>query len=89
MMTKADLCAQVMAVAAVSPSPAAVTETVNVALGDRSYPIYIGEGLLDNGELLRRHIPGKRVLVVTNETIAPLYLERWDPAPPPPAQIDR
>ncbi|KAK9908689.1 hypothetical protein WJX75_001464 [Coccomyxa subellipsoidea] len=50
--------------------------TVEVPLGDRSYPIYIGQGLLDQGELLQRHIPGKRVLIVTNETIAPLYLER-------------
>lgn len=50
--------------------------TVDVPLGDRSYPIYIGQRLLDQGELLRRHIPGKRVLVVTNETIAPLYLEK-------------
>lgn len=53
-----------------------VLKTVNVELGDRSYPIYIGNGLLvENGDLLRKHIPGKRVLVVTNETIAPLYLE--------------
>jgi hypothetical protein len=51
-------------------------KVVDVDLGDRSYPIYIGQGLLDQGELLRRHIPGKRVLVVTNETVAPLYLER-------------
>lgn len=49
---------------------------VEVELGDRSYPIYIGRDLLSQGELLRRHIPGKRVLVITNETIAPLYLER-------------
>lgn len=54
-----------------------VLKTVNVELGDRSYPIYIGNGLLDtNSELLRKHIPGKRVLVVTNDTIAPLYLEK-------------
>ncbi len=51
-------------------------KTVQVDLGDRSYPIYIGVGLLDHGELLRKHIPGKRVLIVTNETIAPLYLEK-------------
>ena len=53
--------------------------TVNVSLGDRSYPIYIGRGLLDRPELLQRHIPGKKVLVVTNETIAPLYLDRLEP----------
>lgn len=49
---------------------------VEVDLGDRSYPIYIGAGLLDRGDLLARHIPGQRVLVVTNTTIAPLYLDR-------------
>lgn len=54
-----------------------VSKTVDVPLGDRSYPIYIGEGLLDRGELLQQHVPGKRVLIVTNETIAPLYLERY------------
>jgi hypothetical protein len=54
-------------------------KTVDVHLGDRSYPIYIGTGLLDKGELLRKHIPGKRVLIVTNETIAPLYLEKYGP----------
>ena len=31
---------------------------------------------MDNGELIRRHIPGNTALVVTNETIAPLYLDR-------------
>jgi 3-dehydroquinate synthase len=51
-------------------------KTVDVPLGDRSYPIYIGEGLLDKGELLKNHVPGKRVLIVTNETISPLYLQR-------------
>mmetsp|Transcript_42728 Transcript_42728/g.68724 ORF Transcript_42728/g.68724 Transcript_42728/m.68724 type:complete len:422 (+) Transcript_42728:170-1435(+) len=49
---------------------------VTVDLGDRSYPIYIGTGLLDNGALLRSHVPGATALVVTNETVAPLYLDR-------------
>lgn len=40
----------------------------------RSYPIYIGSGLLAQPELLTRHIRSKQVLIVTNETIAPLYL---------------
>jgi 3-dehydroquinate synthase len=51
-------------------------ETVNLDLGDDSYTIFIGGGLLDDGELLRRHISGKQVLIVTNETVAPLYLAR-------------
>ena len=49
--------------------------TLNVALAERSYPIYIGKGLLDQ-DLLRRHVRARQVLVVTNETIAPLYLDR-------------
>ena len=52
-------------------------QTVDVSLGDRSYPIYIGQGLLDRSDLLQQHILGKKVLVVTNETVAPLYLERF------------
>jgi 3-dehydroquinate synthase len=46
-----------------------------VQLDDRSYPIYIGSGLLSCPELLTQHIKSKQVLVVTNETIAPLYLD--------------
>lgn len=51
-------------------------QVLNVALGERSYPIYIGSGLLGRPELLRPHIPGGQVLLVSNETVAPLYLER-------------
>ena len=51
-------------------------ETVNLDLGVDSYSIFIGGGLLGDGDLLRRHIAGKQVLIVTNETIAPLYLDR-------------
>ncbi|CAL5188169.1 unnamed protein product [Lathyrus oleraceus] len=50
--------------------------TVNVDLGDRSYPIYIGSGLLNKPELLQRHVHGKKVLIVTNTTVAPLYLDK-------------
>ena len=50
--------------------------TLNVDLGDRSYPIYIGPGLLDRAELLVQHIPGNSAVVVTNETVAPLYLDK-------------
>ncbi|CAA7056991.1 unnamed protein product [Microthlaspi erraticum] len=49
---------------------------VQVDLGNRSYPIYIGAGLLDQSQLLQRHVHGKRVLVVTNERVAPLYLDK-------------
>jgi 3-dehydroquinate synthase len=47
-----------------------------VELGDRSYPIYIGSDLLNRSELYTQHIKAKQVVVVTNETIAPLYLDR-------------
>lgn len=44
--------------------------------GDRSYPIYIGSGLLGNSELLARHVRSKQVAIVTNATVAPLYLDK-------------
>lgn len=50
-------------------------EILEVDLGERSYPIFIGTNLLANAELYRPHIHGKQVLIVTNETVAPLYLE--------------
>jgi 3-dehydroquinate synthase len=49
-------------------------KTLTVALGERSYPIYIGSQLLQQANLLTQHIKAKQVLVVTNTTIAPLYL---------------
>lgn len=49
--------------------------TLSVELGDRSYPIYIDRGLLGNAELIRPHIADQQVMVVSNETVAPLYLE--------------
>jgi 3-dehydroquinate synthase len=48
--------------------------TLKVELGSRSYPILIGEGLLTQTEVFDRHVPGRDVLVVTNTTVAPLYL---------------
>ncbi|MGD8311419.1 MAG: 3-dehydroquinate synthase [Gammaproteobacteria bacterium] len=50
-------------------------KTLTVELGTRSYPIHLGQGLLARPELLTRHIQGRQVMVVTNETIAPLYLD--------------
>ncbi len=57
-------------------------ETLNVNLGTRSYPIYIGEHLLDSG-LLANHLGGSSVMVVSNETVAPLYMERLLQGLPP------
>lgn len=48
-------------------------QTLTVELGNRSYPIYIGEDLLSRPELLHRHISGKKVLVVSNTTVLPLF----------------
>ncbi|XP_039126157.1 3-dehydroquinate synthase, chloroplastic isoform X1 [Dioscorea cayenensis subsp. rotundata] len=53
-----------------------VSTVVDVDLGNRSYPIYIGSGLLDEPDLLQRHVHGKGVLIVTNTTVAPLYLDK-------------
>jgi 3-dehydroquinate synthase len=51
--------------------------SLNVELGDRSYPIAIGRGLLDDASLLNRHIGGSgKVAIVTNTTVAPLYLDK-------------
>ncbi len=49
---------------------------VEVALGERTYPIHIGRGLLADPAHWRSAIGGRHVLVVSNETVAPLYLER-------------
>lgn len=59
-----------------SETTSAAPTIVEVDLGNRSYPIYIGPGLLDQPDLLQRHVHGKKVLVVTNSTIAPLYLDK-------------
>jgi 3-dehydroquinate synthase len=50
--------------------------TLQVDLGERSYPIYIGRELLADPELLSRHIQGSQVVIVSNVTVAPLYLDR-------------
>ncbi|MDA3921315.1 MAG: 3-dehydroquinate synthase [Salinisphaera sp.] len=48
---------------------------LHVALGDRSYDILIGTGLLGNSDAYEGAIHGRSVLIVTNETVAPLYCE--------------
>ena len=49
---------------------------VTVELGERSYPILIGSGLLSERELIRRLIPARQVMMVTNDTVGPLYSAR-------------
>jgi 3-dehydroquinate synthase len=50
--------------------------TLHVELGERSYPVYIGRDLLCDAQLLTRHVAGSQVVVVSNETVAPLYMAR-------------
>lgn len=57
-----------------------VMHTLQVSLAERSYPIHIGTGLLDQSELLAPVLRGKQAVVVTNETVAPLYLARLEQA---------
>jgi 3-dehydroquinate synthase len=52
-------------------------QTLSVALGERSYPIYVGTGLLDQSELVMPFLARKKVAAVTNTTVAPLFLERF------------
>ena len=52
-------------------------QTLSVDLGDRSYPIHIGPGLMDQAELVLPHLKQKRAIIVTNTTVGPLYLERF------------
>ena len=49
-------------------------KTLQVELGERSYPIHIGAGLYRRAELLGPYVAGRRVAIITNETVAPLYL---------------
>lgn len=51
--------------------------TLNVALGDRSYPIHIGRGLLEDPSLILGHLKTPRVALVTNDVVGPLYLDAF------------
>ena len=53
-----------------------VMKTLTVSLGDRSYPIHVGRDLLGQRELILPHLKSRQVCIVTNETVAPLYLEK-------------
>ena len=56
--------------------------TLQVELGERSYPIHIGTQLLASPALFAPHIHGKQILVVSNVTVAPLYLDALTQALP-------
>lgn len=49
---------------------------IDVALDRRSYPIHIGEGILSDASLLQPHLGSSRAVVISNEVVAPLYLDR-------------
>src|SRR5688572_16064288 len=51
-------------------------KTIEVSLAKRSYPIYIGAGLLSKPELIVSKIVRPKAAIVTNSTVAPLYLEQ-------------
>jgi len=50
-------------------------QTLTVGLGERSYSIHIGSDLCNRADLLLPYLPHKKAAVVTNTTIAPLYLD--------------
>ena len=56
-------------------------QTLNVDLGDRSYPIFVGKDLFQSS-MLAPYIRGNQVLIVSNETVAPLYLDTLKAALP-------
>jgi 3-dehydroquinate synthase len=50
-------------------------KSLNIDLGHHSYPIHIGKGILSNAELIKPHIHGRQVFIISNEIVAPLYLD--------------
>lgn len=55
----------------VNPKP---YQQLKVCIPNNEYPIVIGKGILSNKKALRHYIPGEQLLIVTNTTVAPLYL---------------
>jgi len=51
-------------------------KAIEVDLAERSYPIYIGKSVLSDKALFEQHVTSNQVLIVTNETVAPLYLSQ-------------
>ena len=50
--------------------------TLHVDLDERSYPVYIGRDLLSDHTLLHEHISGSQAVLVINDTVEPLYLDK-------------
>lgn len=55
-------------------------ETLNVSLGERSYPIYIQSGAMSDSSFFVPHIKGQKVVVVSNHTLAPLFSDKVNQA---------
>lgn len=53
-----------------------IMQTLEVSLGDRSYPIHIGSQLLTQANLILPHLKRKQVAIVSNTTVAPLYMDK-------------
>ena len=53
-------------------------KTIEVELGERSYPIYIGEHALSDNALFKKHLTSSQVMIVTNEVVSPLYLKQLE-----------
>lgn len=51
-------------------------QEITVHLGERSYPIYVGAGILGHAELYRKHVAGRQVAIISDTGVAPLYLSR-------------
>ena len=49
---------------------------IEVALGARGYRILVGAGLLRDAKLLESELRGRHALAVSNDVVAPLYLEQ-------------
>jgi len=62
-------------IAPVHPGAVRYVKTLKVELGSRSYPILIDDGLLGRSDLLREHVSARDLLIVSNTTVAPLYLD--------------
>jgi len=54
--------------------PGLPMNVLTVPLGDRSYSVQIGPGLLGRGELIATALPQKKAVIITNETVAPIFL---------------
>jgi 3-dehydroquinate synthase len=56
-------------------SPTSSHQTIDIQLGTRGYPVWLGRGLLEDGTLWRHVVRGRHALVISNRTVAPLYME--------------